>query len=111
MSDAREDATDGDRALSVLRGIWTAERQSAADIEAAPSSAKVCKNMKNIGFGGIAPGGADGESTAAPVEEDLRSAWRDRLAREGKLVPGATTVRDLVMGGDLVTGGAERHAR
>jgi hypothetical protein len=54
--------------------------------------------MKNIGFGGIANGGADTDSTAGPVGDDLRSAWRDRLAREGKIVPGARSVRDLVMG-------------
>jgi len=83
-------------ALPVLRGIWKAQRQSAADIEA-PSTTKVCKNMKNIGFGGIANGGADTDSTAGPVGDDLRSAWRDRLAREGKIVPGARSVRDLVM--------------
>lgn len=91
---------DGDQALSVLRGIWTAQRQSSADIEAAPASTKVCKNMKNIGFGGIAEGGADGDSTAGPVDEDLRTAWRSKLAREGKLAPGATTVRDLVLGSE-----------
>ena len=94
MSQAR----DGDQALSVLRGIWTAQRQSAADIEASPKSGKVCKNMKNIGFGGLA--GEGGESTAVPVDEDLRSAWRERLEREGKVAPGATTVRDLVLGSE-----------
>jgi hypothetical protein len=96
MTQERDDAPDGE-ALSVLRGIWTAQRQTGADIDA-PSSTKVCKNMKNIGFGGIADGGADGDSTAGPVGEDLRSAWRDRLAREGKIAPGATTLRDLVLG-------------
>jgi hypothetical protein len=75
------------RALSVLRGIWTAQGQSGADLDA-PSNAKVCRNMKNVGFGG----------DARPVDEDLRSAWRERLAREGKLVEGATSVRDLVLG-------------
>lgn len=97
MSQERDDAA-GDEALSVLRGIWTAQRQTAADIESAPSSTKVCKNMKNIGFGGIAGEVAEGASTAGPVEEDLRGAWRDRLRREGKVAPGATTLRDLVLG-------------
>src|SRR5689334_6367364 len=76
-----------DQALSVLRGIWSAQRQSGADLDA-PTNAKVCRNMQNVGFGG----------DAGPVDEDLRSAWRARLAREGKLAPGATTVRDLVLG-------------
>lgn len=94
----------GDEALSVLRGIWTANGQSAADIEAAPSSAKVCRNMKNIGFGGIAAGGADGDSTAGPVDGEVRSAWRDRLEREGKVVPGSSSLRDLLLGGGAVAG-------
>ncbi|MGI9002048.1 MAG: hypothetical protein ACR2GH_10295 [Pseudonocardia sp.] len=98
MTQERADAVDGGQAMSVLRGIWTAQQQTAADIEAAPSSTKVCKNMKNIGFGGIAEGGADGDSTAGPVGDSLRSAWRDRLEREGKLADGATSVRDLVLG-------------
>jgi hypothetical protein len=53
--------------------------------------------MKNVGFGG----------DAGPVDEDLRSAWRARLAREGKLAPGATSVRDLVLGSGGDTG--SRH--
>jgi hypothetical protein len=85
-----QEAQPGDeQALSVLRGIWGAQRQSGADLDA-PSNAKVCRNMKNVGFGG----------DAGPVDEDLRSAWRARLAREGKLRPGATSVRDLVLGPD-----------
>ncbi|GAA1299940.1 hypothetical protein [Pseudonocardia xinjiangensis] len=95
MTHEHHDAPEGE-ALPVLRGIWNAQRQSGTDIEA-PSTTKVCKNMKNIGFGGIAEGGADADSTAGPVGDELRSAWRDRLAREGKLAPGATSLRDLVM--------------
>jgi hypothetical protein len=76
-----------DEALSVLRGIWTAQRHTGADLDA-PSSTKACKNMKNIGFGG----------DAGPVDDDLRSAWRERLAREGKIAPGSSSVRDLVLG-------------
>ncbi len=81
-----------DEVLSVLRGIWTAERQSVADIR--PGAGKVCRNMKNIGFAAA----DDGGSTAGPVDDDQRSAWRERLAREGKLAPGSTTLRDLVLG-------------
>jgi hypothetical protein len=91
MGHEHEDA----EALSVLRGIWTAKGETAADI--APSGAKVCKNMKNIGFGGLG-GAEEGESTAGPVDDGQRRAWRERLAREGKLVPGAVSVRDLVLG-------------
>lgn len=107
--------TEGD-ALSVLRGIWTAQDQTPADLDAVvgnTGSTKVCKNMKNIGFGGIAEGGADGDSTAGPVGENLRAAWRTRLEREGKRAPGAVSLRDLVLGSDVresdVPGSDERQ--
>ena len=44
--------------------------------------------MTDVGFDGLAEE-ADG---------DLRLAWRTQLAREGKLSPGAGSVRDLVLG-------------
>jgi hypothetical protein len=80
-----------DEALAVLRGIWTAQRPPAADIR--PGAGKVCRNMKNIGFGAD-----DGGSTAGPVGDEQRAAWRERLAREGKLVTGSTSLRDLLLG-------------
>ena len=43
--------------------------------------------MADVGFDGLA--GDDG---------DLRAAWRARLEREGKLNPGADSVRDLILG-------------
>jgi hypothetical protein len=43
--------------------------------------------MADVGFDGLA--GADG---------DLRAAWRERLRSEGKLNPGADSIRDLVLG-------------
>jgi len=107
MTQDRTDATG--EAMSVLRGIWAAKGQTAADLDAAPSNAKACKNLKNIGFAGIAEGGADGDSTAGPVGEDLRAAWRTKLEREGKLVPGATSLRDLVLG-EAAPDAAERRA-
>ncbi|MGQ0574185.1 MAG: hypothetical protein ACT4RN_08265 [Pseudonocardia sp.] len=86
-----------DEGLAVLRGIWTGRGQGAADLG---GSTKVCKNMKDIGFGGIAGELADGASTAGPVDDDQRAAWRARLAREGKIVPGAVSVRELILGDD-----------
>ncbi|MFC4948820.1 hypothetical protein [Pseudonocardia sp. GCM10023141] len=99
MEDTSDEAPQGE-VLSVLRGIWTAQRQSVADI--GPGTTKVCKNMKNIGFGGIADGGADRDSTAGPVDDDQRVAWRARLEREGKVVPGSSTLRDLLLGDQLL---------
>ena len=74
-----------DDALEVLRGVWNAQGQTSADLEACGTS-KSCKSMANINFDGLA--GPDG---------DLRTAWRTRLEREGKLNRSGGTVRDLVM--------------
>ena len=44
-----------DDALTVLRGIWSATGQTSAELEErfGRHPGKVCKNMKNIGFGGM----------------------------------------------------------
>jgi hypothetical protein len=73
-----------DEALEVLRGIWSAQGQTSADLDDI-GTAKSCKRMADVGFGDL--GGA---------EDDMRAAWRDRLEREGKLSNGGT-VADLVM--------------
>jgi hypothetical protein len=76
-----------DEALGVLRGIWSAQGQTSADLDEDCGTTKSCKRMADVGFDGMAD--ADG---------DLRTAWRARLEREGKLNPGAGSVRDLVFG-------------
>jgi hypothetical protein len=76
-----------DEALEVLRTVWTAQDQDAAGLAEAEGPVKACKRMSNVGFGDMA--GPDG---------DLRAAWKDRLAREGKLNAGAGSIRDLVLG-------------
>ncbi|MDQ6782378.1 MAG: hypothetical protein M3063_02805 [Actinomycetota bacterium] len=78
-----------DEARNVLRGVWDGQGQSKADLDEACGPKKVCKNMVNVGFDGMA--GDDG---------DLRSAWRARLEREGKLSSEAGSIRDLVLGPD-----------
>jgi hypothetical protein len=75
-----------DEALGVLRGIWAAQGQTSADLDD-DCGTKSCKRMADINFDGLA-----GE------DEDLRTAWRSRLAREGKLDPAGGTVADLVRG-------------
>ena len=74
-----------DEALEVLRGIWSAQGQTSADLDEACGT-KSCKRMTDVGFDGMADDG------------DLRTAWRDKLEREGKLNPEAGSVRDLVIG-------------
>jgi hypothetical protein len=78
---------DTDDVLGVLRQVWSAQAQTAADIEAACGDAKSCQRMTDVGFDGL----------AEETDGDLRLAWRTQLAREGKLNPGAGSVRDLVL--------------
>ena len=76
------DNTDG--TSEVLRGIW---QQTSSDVvldeDCSPN--KVCRNMKDVSFEGFAEEGGD-----------IATAWRNTLAREGKL--GSGTVADLVFG-------------
>jgi hypothetical protein len=76
-----------DEALEVLRGIWSAQGQTAADLDAADDAQKTCKKMADVGFDGMADGTAD-----------LRTAWRATLRREGKLNHEGGSVADLVLG-------------
>jgi hypothetical protein len=74
-----------DEAIEVLRAIWRAQGQDAADLDELCGSGKSCKKMSDVGFDDLGGG-------------DPRAAWRATLAREGKLKPGTGTVRDLVLG-------------
>jgi hypothetical protein len=73
-------------ALDVLREIWHSQGQTAADLDESCGE-KSCKRMDDagVGFDGFA---ADG---------DLAGAWREKLAREGKLHESADSIRDLVL--------------
>jgi hypothetical protein len=75
-----------DGTLDVLRGIWSAQGQTSADLDDPGGEIKACKRMANVGFGDIDGG-----------EVDVRAAWRARLEREGKLNP-AGSIADLVLG-------------
>jgi len=78
-----------DEVLDVLREVWSAQGQTAADIEeACGGPAGSCKRMTDVGFDGL----------AEETDGDMRLAWRTQLAREGKLNRSAGSVRDLVLG-------------
>ena len=81
-----------EEALEVLRGVWSAQGQTAEDVEEACGTAhttgRSCQRMTDVGFDGL----------AEETDGDLRLAWRTQLAREGKLNRGAGSVRDLVLG-------------
>jgi hypothetical protein len=76
-----------DEALEVLRGVWSAQGQTSADLDEACGNTKSCQRMADVGFDGLA--GAD---------ENLRSAWRATLEREGKLNREGGSIGDLVLG-------------
>ena len=76
-------------ALEVLREVWRSQGQSAADLADPTGEQKSCKRMADagVGFDDFAAG-----------QEDLTTAWRDRLDREGKLSRSGGSIRDLVLG-------------
>ena len=58
----------------MLRAVWAAEGEAAADARRGLRPDEDLQNMKDVSFDGMAEPGSD-----------LREAWRDRLRREGKL--------------------------
>lgn len=76
-------------AVEVLREVWAAEEADAAGLDEVCGTQKPCRNMKHVSFDGLAEPGTD-----------IRSAWREKLEREGKLSTSAGTIRDLVLGSD-----------
>lgn len=68
----------------VLRDVWDGAGESREEVEAACGVTKVCRNMKDVTFDGMAEPGSD-----------LGTAWREKLRREGKLNEG-TSLADLV---------------
>ena len=75
---------ESENAGEVLRAIWQ-QADTQPDLDADCSPTRACRNMKDVGFDGF---GGDGE--------DVATAWRNKLAREGKL--GGSSLADLVFG-------------
>ncbi|HEX5407917.1 MAG TPA: hypothetical protein VFX16_37095 [Pseudonocardiaceae bacterium] len=76
-----------DNAVDVLRAVW--DGTDAAELDKPHSHQKSCRNMKHVSFDGFAEPGTD-----------VKSAWRERLQREGKLNTSGGTIRDLILGAD-----------
>jgi hypothetical protein len=79
---------NSEEVLEVLREVWSAQGQTAENVDDDCGPVKACKRMADVGFDGL----------AEETDGDLRLAWRTQLAREGKLNQGAGSVRDLVLG-------------
>lgn len=89
---------DGKEALSALRGIWKAQGQTSADLDEACGNTNTCRNMQGVGFQGLAEDvGMPSNDDAHSVGGNIRTAWKRKLEREGKLSEG-TSVRDLIFG-------------
>jgi hypothetical protein len=82
-------SNESNDAVEVLRTVWSADGATSDDLGEAFPTKKSCKNMNDVSFDGMAEPGSD-----------LRQAWRDRLAREGKLSTTGDSIRDLVLGHD-----------
>ncbi len=74
-------------ALEILRAVWRGQGQGAEDLDDADCGQQGCKKMAEVGFDGFGAG-----------EQDPKAAWRETLAREGKLTATEGSIRDLVMG-------------
>lgn len=70
-------------AMGILRGIWQQEPDQLDELDAECGPTKACRNMKDVTFDGFAEEGVD-----------MATAWRNKLAREGKL--SGSSVADLI---------------
>lgn len=89
---------EGQQALSALRGVWKAQGQTSAVLDEACGNTKTCKNMDAVGWQGLVDEDEPANKTSPSVGDNLRSAWKTKLEREGKLSTESGSVRDLVFG-------------
>lgn len=89
---------DGEQALSALRGVWQAQGQTSAALDEACGNTTSCKSMESVGFGGLVEGSEGATKDEPSVGNNVRTAWKTKLEREGKLGATKGSVRDLVFG-------------
>ncbi|MEK7410494.1 MAG: hypothetical protein AAB327_03785 [Actinomycetota bacterium] len=77
---------NADNAHKVLRTVWDAQGDASAILDEECSPTKTCRNMVGVSFDGFAEPGSD-----------IGAAWREKLAREGKLNTSGESIRDLVL--------------
>ena len=74
---------------------WNEEEHTKTDIRECTD--QHCMNVEvNCGFQGLDPDSPLSQSAA--VGENLRAAWRAKLASEGKPTSGTKSLRDIVFG-------------
>ena len=78
--------------------VWSEEEHTRTDIRECTD--QHCMNVEvNCGFQGLDPDSP--LSHSAGVGDDLRTAWRSKLASEGKPTSGAQSLRDIVFSRSL----------
>jgi hypothetical protein len=99
QSDSTPD--EGKPTLAAMRGgfggwaRWSEEEHTKTDIRECTD--QHCMNVEvNCGFQGLDPDSPLSQS--AGVSDDLRAAWRSKLAGEGKAASGPQSLRDIVFG-------------
>lgn len=88
-------ASQSDEALDVLRSVWQKEGQSIAEIDEAcdGASKKQCRNAVHMGFDGLVDEAGG---------QDLQSAWKNKLAAEGKVNTKGGSLADLIFGNEEI---------
>ncbi len=77
-SDHTDDVTDT---------MWSSADIGASTLDEDCNPNRICRNARDFGFDGFAEEGGD-----------VAAAWRETLAREGKLNTSGDSIRDLVLG-------------
>ena len=78
-------SVESNEARQLLRSVWDAQGKATVDLDEDCNPNKVCRSMKQVTFEGFAEEGGD-----------LKTAWRNTLAREGKISTGGS-LGDLVI--------------
>ncbi len=86
MTEQRQPSSPADDATEVVRSIWQV-REPTVDYGELSGNSAVCRNMKDVTFEAMVEQGTD-----------LRTAWQEQLARDGKLDRSAGTIGDIVAG-------------
>ena len=87
MSQDQESFSSEEDALVAMRTVWGATTQSAEDLEQFCPTAKVCKNVAELGIHGM-----DDETMA----NSLRTEWKRQLKADGKVPDDVQTIAELI---------------
>ena len=72
--------------MQVLRTVLETDNDALSELDEECSPTKTCRNKVGVTFDGFAEPGSD-----------IGAAWRQKLAREGKLRTSGESLRDFVL--------------